>query len=323
MREQQAGQAKWLQQRSAQQNCTVDDSAEEQQTKNDRLMIKADNNIDGRVNFEIESMCDQRQFSNQKNIWRMGTRYREFGLVRDTGDIWSKTDNTTVCFSIAKAKAKYHLRNAIDSILQTEVENAWILTIRYIAGKLNKEADALSRLSMAEDYSIRKEILEEVLKDWQVKITVDLSAARNNAKHKRYYILRKDKKVDGGDAMRIPCEQEFALIHPLKPIISRIVRKIIDERVQGVMIVPSWLWKVWQIQLKEITDRERELGESVKVLEMGSKMKKKNLKVHPGRILDLEVNWDKMEARLFGNALGTSRLSGNAIRTIMDNQHGS
>ncbi|KAA6367868.1 MAG: hypothetical protein EZS28_036605 [Streblomastix strix] len=61
----------------------------------------------------------------------------------------------------------------------------------------NKEADALSRLSMAGDYLLRKEVQEDVCKDGQVEITVDLFAAKNNAKHKRCYTLGKDKKAEG------------------------------------------------------------------------------------------------------------------------------
>ncbi|KAA6353832.1 MAG: hypothetical protein EZS28_050640, partial [Streblomastix strix] len=196
-----------------------------------------------------------------------------------------ETDNTTVCFSIANAKAKYHQRKAIDLILQIEEENGWTLTISHIAGKQNKEADELSRTSMAGNYQIRKEMLEEVLKDWQEEITVNLFATRNNAKYNRYYTLGIDKKAKGWDSVRVSWWEEFALIHPPIPIISRVIRKIIEEKAQGIMIVPNWPGQIWWTELKEITVREKELGESEKVLEMGSKMKKRNLKVPPGRIL--------------------------------------
>ncbi|KAA6381327.1 MAG: hypothetical protein EZS28_023145 [Streblomastix strix] len=273
----------------------------EQQTKEDRQEIELDNNIDGRVNCRLGSECDQEQLADQKNIWIMGSGDGEFKHEGDTSNIESnlKTDNTNACFSIAKAKAKYHLRKAIDLILQIEEENGWTLTIRHIAGKQNKEADALSRLSMAGDYAIRKEVLEEVLKDWQVGITVDLFAARNNAKHSRYYTLGKDKKAEGRDSMRVSQEEEFALIHPPIPIISRVIRKIIEEKARGIMIVPNWPGQIWWTDLKEITVREKELGESERVLEIGSKMRKRNLKVPPGRMLALEVNGDKMEQNYF------------------------
>ncbi|KAA6352717.1 MAG: hypothetical protein EZS28_051756, partial [Streblomastix strix] len=44
---------------------------------------------------------------------------------------------------------------------------------------------------------------------------------------------------------------------------------------------------------------EREKGESEKVLEIGSKMRKRNLKVPPGRMLVLEVNGGKTEQDYF------------------------
>ncbi|KAA6361932.1 MAG: hypothetical protein EZS28_042540, partial [Streblomastix strix] len=183
-----------------------------------------------------------------------------------------QTDNTTACFSLAKANAKYHLRKAVDSILQIEEENGWTLTIRRIAGNPNKDADALSRLLIVGDYSTKRERLEEVLKGWQVEITVCLFAARIDAQYKSYYILTKDKKAYGQDAIRIPWEEKFVLIYPPTPKI---------------------------IRLKEITVKEKKLGESEKVLEKGPKMRRRNLKVPPGRILALEVNRDKMEQNYF------------------------
>ncbi|KAA6374740.1 MAG: hypothetical protein EZS28_029732 [Streblomastix strix] len=97
--------------------------------------------------------------------------------------------------------------------------------------------------------------------------------------------------------MKISLVEEFALIHPLIPIISRVIRKTIEERTQGVMIVPSWPGQVWWTQFKEITVKEKELRESEKVLEMVPKMRSRNLKVPPGRILALET-WKLEKARL-------------------------
>ncbi|KAA6372962.1 MAG: hypothetical protein EZS28_031511 [Streblomastix strix] len=214
---------------------------------------------------------------------------------------FAKTIQITTCRvrNRRKAKAQYHLRKAIDSILQIEQENGWTLTIRRIAWKWNKEAGALSRLSMAVDYSIKNEVLEEVLKDWKVGITEDLLAARNNAKHKKFFTLAKDKKEQVRDSMIISCEEEFPLICPPIPITKRVISKIIEERVQGIIIVSCQPGQVWWTQLKEITMREKEFRESEKVLEMGSKMKKRNMKVLPGRILALEVNGDKTEQDYF------------------------
>ncbi|KAA6398098.1 MAG: hypothetical protein EZS28_006375 [Streblomastix strix] len=76
-----------------------------------------------------------------------------------------------------------------------------------------------------------------------------------------------------------------------------VVRKLIEERAQGIMIVPRWPGQVWWTSLNEITVREKKLGESERVLECGLMMR--NLKVRPGRILALEANGDKMEQDYF------------------------
>ncbi|KAA6385974.1 MAG: hypothetical protein EZS28_018500 [Streblomastix strix] len=72
-----------------------------------------------------------------------------------------------------------------------------------------------------------------------------------------------------------------------------------EERAQGVITVLNWPGQVWWIELKEITMREKELDESEKVLEMGQKMSKRNLKVPLERMLVLEVNGGKMEQDYF------------------------
>ncbi|KAA6379633.1 MAG: hypothetical protein EZS28_024842 [Streblomastix strix] len=242
----------------------VDEPAGEQQTKDDRQEIEPDNNTDRRVNCRLGSECDKEQHQNQKNIRAVGSGYGELQLARDTNDI------------------------------QSNIKSGWTLIFRHIAGKLNKEADALSKLPMAWEYSIRKEVLENVSKDWQVELTVDLFAARNNAKHKRYYTLGKDKKAERRDSMKISRDEKFPQIHPLILIIRRIIRKILEEKAQGIMIVPYWPGQIWWTQLKKITVKEKQLEENNKALKMGPKMKKRNLKVPSGRIFALEVNGDKM-----------------------------
>ncbi|KAA6366853.1 MAG: hypothetical protein EZS28_037620 [Streblomastix strix] len=91
-----------------------DKSVGEQQAKGNRQEIELDNNIYGRINCRKGSECDQEQRADQKDIRRMRSGDGKFQLERNTGDIEgsSKTDNTTACFSTAKAKAKYHLRKA-------------------------------------------------------------------------------------------------------------------------------------------------------------------------------------------------------------------
>ncbi|KAA6360765.1 MAG: hypothetical protein EZS28_043708 [Streblomastix strix] len=69
----------------------VDESAGEQQIKEDRQEINSNYYLDRRVKFGMRSECDQGQCANQKDIWIMGSGYGEFELARDTGDLQSST----------------------------------------------------------------------------------------------------------------------------------------------------------------------------------------------------------------------------------------
>ncbi|KAA6360900.1 MAG: hypothetical protein EZS28_043574 [Streblomastix strix] len=159
-----------------------------------------------------------------------------------------------------------------------EEENEWTLTIVHIAGKLNQEADALSRLSIAGDYSIKKEVLEDDLKDWQEILYI--------GEGKKSERMRFNESLLGGGVC-------------INTSTDTNNKQGIKENNRGQSLrnndSTTFAGQVWWTQLKQITVREKELKESEKVLEMGSKMKKRNLKVPPGRILALEVNGDKRE----------------------------
>ncbi|KAA6368872.1 MAG: hypothetical protein EZS28_035601 [Streblomastix strix] len=185
----------------------------------------------------------------------MGSVYGEFQLARDTIEIQSsfsadriyqplgiqldndKNGQNNIVFPNSKSKGIISFEKCDSFDILNRRENGMTFTIKHIPGKLNKMAEALSKLSMAEDYTIWMEVLEEELKDWQVEITADLFAARNNVKHKSYYTLGKDQKAEGRDSMKISGEEEFALIYPLLTIISRVIRKIIKMRAQGIIAI--------------------------------------------------------------------------------------
>ncbi|KAA6365665.1 MAG: hypothetical protein EZS28_038809 [Streblomastix strix] len=211
----------------------------------------------------------------------MGSGDGEFELEKDIGDIESSSSTQRIykpigiqlnndrnrqynsVFLISKSKSKISFEES-DRFDLINRRRKWTDTInKTYRWKIEQRSGRAIKVIDGGGLFNKEGSIRGGFKDWQIWITVDLFAARNNAKHKR------------------------------------VIRKIIEENVQGIMIVLNWPGQVWWTQLKEITVREKELGESGMVSEMGSKMKKRNLKVPPGRILALEVNWDKMEQDYF------------------------
>ncbi|KAA6369307.1 MAG: hypothetical protein EZS28_035166, partial [Streblomastix strix] len=69
----------------------VDDIIGKQQTKDDRQETERDNNLDGSINDRMGSECDQEQHQDQEYIRIMGSEHGKFQSQRDTGDIQINT----------------------------------------------------------------------------------------------------------------------------------------------------------------------------------------------------------------------------------------
>ncbi|KAA6394584.1 MAG: hypothetical protein EZS28_009888 [Streblomastix strix] len=78
----------------------VDESAGEQQIKDDRQEIERDNNLDRCINSRMGSECDQEQQKDQEDIQIIGNEYGEFKLARGIGDIQSSTNAQRVYYPI-------------------------------------------------------------------------------------------------------------------------------------------------------------------------------------------------------------------------------
>ncbi|KAA6363372.1 MAG: hypothetical protein EZS28_041101, partial [Streblomastix strix] len=76
-----------------------------------------------------------------------------------------KTDNTTACYNLTKGEAKVGLRRIIDQFLLYIEYQQWEVKFRHIPGTNNTEADSLSRLAVSGDYSIDKQMLQQVLEE--------------------------------------------------------------------------------------------------------------------------------------------------------------
>ncbi|KAA6401173.1 MAG: hypothetical protein EZS28_003300 [Streblomastix strix] len=156
---------------------------------------------------------------------------------------------------------------------------------------------------MAGENSIRKDVLADVLKDWQVEITVDLFPARNNAKHKRYYTLGKDWKAEGRDSMRISWEEEGESL----------------RNNDSTML--AWVGLV-DIVIGNNSERDG-IGRKREGIGDGIEDQEEESESLSGEDISFRGKQGQDGARLFRNALEASGFSRNAIRSIIGDWHGS
>jgi hypothetical protein len=74
------------------------------------------------------------------------------------------------------------------------------------------------------------------------------------------------------------------LIHPPIPLIFRCLRKVEEEQVRGVMIVPAWRGQPWTNLLQRMTIKKMILGDSNKILQPGKLMRRYGTQLPPGRL---------------------------------------
>jgi ribonuclease HI len=113
-------------------------------------------------------------------------RLRQIPQADSVSSVLVRSDNTSTCYNINRQAACDTLMPALTSLLRFAERANLHLTAEHISGVDNGKADRLSRISPGGDYSLKTEVLQQLLQCWKVQIGADLFAAGWNAKHALY-----------------------------------------------------------------------------------------------------------------------------------------
>ncbi|KAA6366123.1 MAG: hypothetical protein EZS28_038351 [Streblomastix strix] len=86
------------------------------------------------------------------------------------------------------------------------------------------------------------------------------------------------------DALNQTWKMELPWIHPPIPLLPAVLKKIREEQIEAMIITPLWPGQIWYIELVNENARSLMLGWSNEILEPGTSLIKKNLKLPPGKI---------------------------------------
>lgn len=125
-----------------------------------------------------------------------------------------------------------------------EQRGIWILAA-HILGVDNCLADDLSRnFSNNVEWCLNDDIFDLICKRFGTP-SVDLFATRVNTKLKKFCSWAPDPDAWRIDAFSFKWEDEFFFIFPPFRLVGRVLRKIVDEQVHPVLVVPRWTSQVW------------------------------------------------------------------------------
>lgn len=166
--------------------------------------------------------------------------------LRDT-DILIRVDNTTTMAYINKMGgvryAELH-KLACELWDWCEDRKLWVYA-SYIPSKQNVEADRSSRIDNSDaEWELADYAFEKIVKRFG-KLEIDLFASRINTKYRVYCSWKRDPDAFAFDAFTVSWSDWIFYAFPPFSIITKVIKKIKDDKAEGILIVPHWPTQVW------------------------------------------------------------------------------
>ncbi|KAA6396719.1 MAG: hypothetical protein EZS28_007756 [Streblomastix strix] len=93
-----------------------------------------------------------------------------------------QSDKSTAVFNLNRGAAAPVLASLVNKLMEKLEYMEMIFTAFHVIGKSNEVVDALSRLLTSGDFKINQEVLQEALRVFDIKPTIDVFANRHNRK---------------------------------------------------------------------------------------------------------------------------------------------
>lgn len=119
----------------------------------------------------------------------------------------------------------------------------------HISGLTNVRADWLSRENLdPEEWRLHSLIFLEITQIFGHPL-VDLFATVQNTQLPRFYSRFPNAGAEGCDALRCLWPPAF----PPLPLIPKVIRKLLKERVEILLVAPLWLRRAWYADLVSLS----------------------------------------------------------------------
>ena len=143
------------------------------------------------------------------------------------------------------------------------------LSISYVAGCLNVEADELSRgLNLNEDleWALYMDIFQEIVCRFG-KPDIDLFVSRLNHKLKKNISFRPDPNAMAVDTFSLSWTKNYVNIFAPFSTLSMVLRKVVEDEAVVLVVAPLWTIQSWWPQLAhQIADFPIKLPPTRKIL---------------------------------------------------------
>ncbi|KAA6386677.1 MAG: hypothetical protein EZS28_017798 [Streblomastix strix] len=154
----------------------------------------------------------------------------------------------------------------------------------FLPGVKNEIADTHSRLSRAGDNILKEKIFQQTCLQMNLNSTIDLFSQHFNNLLPRFMSTIRGHGEIAIDALNQAWKRELPWIHLSIPLFLAALKKIREEQIEAMIIAPLWPGQIWYTELVNENVQSLMRSWSNEILEPGTSLIKKNLKLHPGKI---------------------------------------
>jgi len=119
------------------------------------------------------------------------------------------------------------------------------LTASYLPGVQNTVADHESRhFKTQTEWMLDTGVFQDICKQFGTP-DIDIFASRLNAQLARYFSWKPDPRAEAVDALTQDWGQDIIYAFPPFCLIGSCLRKMIDDKAEGIIVVPKWPTQTW------------------------------------------------------------------------------
>ena len=164
-------------------------------------------------------------------------------------------DNSAAVYMINKMGSSHTEigNDMVVAICEFCINNEIWLTAAHVPGSLNVIADAESRrLYTDAEWMLKPSLLHDALSNLGFKPDIDLFASRLNKKFEKYCSYKPDPGALHIDAFSISWNRTNICCFPPFSCILQVLQKIIQEKAEGILVVPNWATQPWFPLLEQV-----------------------------------------------------------------------
>ncbi|XP_068092232.1 uncharacterized protein [Hyperolius riggenbachi] len=200
------------------------------------------------------SVAERSQSSNSRELEAVWQALCHFNHQITDCHVKIETDNRSVVAFLNRqgGTRSQSLWETTARILFWAEKNLRSLTAIHLKGTSNQVADYLSRKKLdPNEWSLDQEIFHQVALQWGYP-EVDLFARRGNAKCHQFCALFPKDLPWKLDAFTVDWGIARMYAFPPIPLLSRVIKKIVQDQARVILIAPLWPKRPWFTYLKKL-----------------------------------------------------------------------